>query len=359
MFLRENQVNGSIPSEIGNLKNLVTLDFGVNLLSGPIPPAFGNLTKLKTLYLDSNKLDGLIPLEIGNLKSLYFLCFEYNNLVGPIPSLNNLTQVRSLSFSHNHINGTIPPGIGSLKFLCHLNIQHNKISGPIPSTFGNLTQLKFLALGKNQISACIPSEIGNLKFLIHLTMSNTHLTGHIPSTFELHQWRDTPTIRNLARLKYLDLSYNNVSGQIPDSLEDQFQHCSKSSSAQLIASEYSKCHDEYHNFQPSFRPQKVKRSLHYIEICLPVGLFLAFLILGLLFVSRWWQCKAKTSHTEAKQVRNGNAFTIWNHDARIAFDIISATEGFDIRHCIGTGGYGSVYKAQLPCGKVFAVKKLH
>ena len=31
----------------------------------------------------------------------------------------------------------------------------------------------------------------------------------------------------------------------------------------------------------------------------------------------------------------------------------------DSKYCIGTGGYGSVYKAQLPNGKVFALKKLH
>ena len=40
-------------------------------------------------------------------------------------------------------------------------------------------------------------------------------------------------------------------------------------------------------------------------------------------------------------------------------DIIEAIEDFDIRYCIGTGGYGSVYKAQLPSGKMVALKKLH
>ncbi|RVW71669.1 Leucine-rich repeat protein 1 [Vitis vinifera] len=42
-----------------------------------------------------------------------------------------------------------------------------------------------------------------------------------------------------------------------------------------------------------------------------------------------------------------------------SFDIIQATEDFDIKYCIGTGGYGSVYRAQLPSGKVVALKKLH
>ena len=38
---------------------------------------------------------------------------------------------------------------------------------------------------------------------------------------------------------------------------------------------------------------------------------------------------------------------------------LKTSEDFDIRYCIGTGGYGSVYKAMLPSGKVIALKKLH
>ena len=51
-------------------------------------------------------------------------------------------------------------------------------------------------------------------------------------------------------------------------------------------------------------------------------------------------------------------FSIWNYDGKIAYeDIINVTEDFDIKYCIGTGGYGSVYKAQLLSGKVVALKK--
>ncbi|PRQ31230.1 putative protein kinase RLK-Pelle-LRR-XI-1 family [Rosa chinensis] len=58
--------------------------------------------------------------------------------------------------------------------------------------------------------------------------------------------------------------------------------------------------------------------------------------------------------------KNGDLFSIWNFDGRIAYeDIMEATEEFDIKFCIGTGTYGSVYKAQLPSGKVVALKKLH
>ena len=56
-------------------------------------------------------------------------------------------------------------------------------------------------------------------------------------------------------------------------------------------------------------------------------------------------------------MRTGDLFSIWNYDGNIAFeDIITTTEDFDIKYCIGTGGYGSVYKANLPTGKVVALK---
>ena len=53
-------------------------------------------------------------------------------------------------------------------------------------------------------------------------------------------------------------------------------------------------------------------------------------------------------------------FSIWNYDGKIAYEeIIKVIENFNIRYCIGTGGYGSVYKAQLPSRKVVALKKIH
>ncbi|GKV28064.1 hypothetical protein SLEP1_g37161 [Rubroshorea leprosula] len=63
---------------------------------------------------------------------------------------------------------------------------------------------------------------------------------------------------------------------------------------------------------------------------------------------------------DSSPTKNGDIFSIWNFDGRVAYeDIIKATEDFDIKYCIGTGGYGSVYRAQLPNGKVVALKKLH
>ncbi|KAF8012988.1 hypothetical protein BT93_I0988 [Corymbia citriodora subsp. variegata] len=87
-----------------------------------------------------------------------------------------------------------------------------------------------------------------------------------------------------------------------------------------------------------------------------VALIIYFIVVGSRFLFRGATKSTQPETTE----KNGNFLSIWNYDGRIAYeDIINATEDFDLKYCIGTGGYGSVYRAQLPNGKVMAVKKLH
>ncbi|KAH7847447.1 hypothetical protein Vadar_026166 [Vaccinium darrowii] len=100
---------------------------------------------------------------------------------------------------------------------------------------------------------------------------------------------------------------------------------------------------------------------------LPVGLVVAIIVAaGAFAISTgfvvYFFCSRKTQkiQTEARATKNGDICSIWNYDGRIAYeDIIKATNDFDDRYCIGKGGYGSVYRAQLPSGKVVALKKLH
>jgi len=52
--LSVNQLAGSIPAEIGNLRILIGLDLAVNQLTGSIPVEIENLTGLTWLYLNEN-----------------------------------------------------------------------------------------------------------------------------------------------------------------------------------------------------------------------------------------------------------------------------------------------------------------
>jgi Leucine-rich repeat (LRR) protein len=54
MYCRElfkNNITGNIPEELGNLKNLISLDLYNNQLTGEIPRSLGNLKSLVFLYV--------------------------------------------------------------------------------------------------------------------------------------------------------------------------------------------------------------------------------------------------------------------------------------------------------------------
>ena len=58
LYLRNNNLYGTIPPELGKLTNLRVLDLANSNLSGAIPPELGKLTNLQTLYLTANNLSG-------------------------------------------------------------------------------------------------------------------------------------------------------------------------------------------------------------------------------------------------------------------------------------------------------------
>ena len=69
MDLYYNNLTEHIPSEIGNLTNLVYLNLSNNQLSGSIPSSIGNLINLIDLYSQNNQLSGEIPQEVCDLIS--------------------------------------------------------------------------------------------------------------------------------------------------------------------------------------------------------------------------------------------------------------------------------------------------
>ena len=128
-------------------------------------------------------LTGEIPSEIGQLTNLVTLKLQYNELTGSIPpEIGNLTSLVKLDLRYNNLSGSIPTEIWSLTSLIELRIQKNQLSGTIPSAIGNLTELTHLYLYGNQFTGSIPTEIGNLINLAKLHLNNNQFTGLIPET---------------------------------------------------------------------------------------------------------------------------------------------------------------------------------
>ncbi|KAG5386639.1 hypothetical protein IGI04_038109 [Brassica rapa subsp. trilocularis] len=206
--LQGNQLSGKIPSVIGLMQALAVLDLSGNMLNGPIPPILGNLTFTEKLYLHSNKLTGSIPPELGNMSKLHYLELNDNRLTGHIPpELGKLTDLFDLNVANNNLEGLIPDHLSSCTNLNSLNVHGNKFSGNIPRAFQKLESMTYLNLSNNNIRGPIPVELSRIGNLDTLDLSNNKINGNIPSS-----------LGDLEHLLKIDLSNNDISGPIPEEL---------------------------------------------------------------------------------------------------------------------------------------------
>ena len=166
LVLGDNNLNGPIPTELGNLGSLEGLRLSRNDLSGPIPPELGSLANLETLFLGDNELTGAIPPELGNLANLEILSLFDNRLTGPIPPvLGNLANLETLNVFGDELTGTIPAELGNLANLERLSLSRNRLTGPIPPALGNLANLETLNLFGNELTGPIPHSFLQLSQL--------------------------------------------------------------------------------------------------------------------------------------------------------------------------------------------------
>ncbi|ESW12393.1 hypothetical protein PHAVU_008G108400 [Phaseolus vulgaris] len=95
------------------------------------------LAYMSGIDLSKNKLNGSIPSELGNLTRIRSLNLSHNDLIGQIPTtFSNLVQTESLDLSFNMLSGQIPHQLNQLSFLAVFSVAHNNLSGDTPERKG-------------------------------------------------------------------------------------------------------------------------------------------------------------------------------------------------------------------------------
>ncbi|XP_073061339.1 probable LRR receptor-like serine/threonine-protein kinase At1g07650 isoform X1 [Primulina eburnea] len=228
IFLKGQDLAGVLPPSLAKLPYLKTIDLTRNYLSGTIPPEWAS-TKLEYMSVIVNRLSGPIPKYLGNITTLVYMSLESNRFNGTVPAeLGKLINLANLILSDNNLTGELPKELNNLKNLTELRLSSNSFTGEIPS-FQSWTQLQKLEMQASGFEGPIHSSISVLKNLTELRISDLNgeaskfpllrdmtgmyrlilrscnLSGEIPGY-----------LQNMSALKELDLSFNSLTGEIPD-----------------------------------------------------------------------------------------------------------------------------------------------
>ncbi|XP_059644458.1 receptor kinase-like protein Xa21 [Cornus florida] len=352
------QLMGRIPEGIGSFTKLKYLILSCNNFNGSIPSTIEGMKELQIFRLDSNRLEGSIPKEICSLRNLGDIRLHNNSLSGSIPAcIGNVSRLQRLFLHSNSLNSSIPLSLWSLENLLFLNLSFNSLS-----TLDNIRALKSLEtidLSWNQISSNIPSTLGAFESLSSINLSRNSFLGPIPESFG-----------NLTTLDFMDLSHNNLSGSIPKSLEAL-------SHLKYLNLSYNELSGEipsggpFENFTPeSFMknealcgktslqvpPCSGSRTKHFpYKYVLPAIVALLAICIALLYmVLKKYNGNKVQAQSSAYNLLDGIEHRLFSYQ-----ELCKATSNFCEANLIGVGGFGAVYKGILSDGTNVAVKILN
>ncbi|CAF1702765.1 probable LRR receptor-like serine/threonine-protein kinase At3g47570 isoform X1 [Brassica napus] len=344
--LDDNLLTGPPPSSIGKLSRLVLLNLTSNRMSGETPSSIGNITRLEQIYLSNNSFEGTLPPTLGQCKYLLYLSIGSNKLNGAIPQ--EIMQIQSLvhlNLSDNSLTGSLPKYIKPLERLCTLSVAHNKLSGQLPQVLGDCLSVENLYLQGNFFDGDIPN-IKGLMGAKRLDFSNNNLSGSIPGYFA-----------NFSSLEYLNLSINNFEGKVPT--EGKFQNAT----AVTVFGNKDLCGGiKELKLKPCIIVQaQPMETSHFslwkkVSIGVSVGIALLLMVFMAYISLRWFRKRKKNQQTNNPTSSRLEVF----HENISYVYLRNATDGFSSRNLIGSGSFGTVFKALLPTeNKVVAVKVLN
>ncbi len=100
--ISNNEVGGTIPFELTELTNLTNLNLGNNQISGAIPSTLNNVTTLETILLNNNQITGQVPEGFASMPSLVDLQLQ-NNDISEMSNMTAITSIPSFDVSNNQL----------------------------------------------------------------------------------------------------------------------------------------------------------------------------------------------------------------------------------------------------------------
>lgn len=188
-------------------QRVVSVSIPKKKLSGFLSSSLGSLSELRHVNLRNNEFFGTLPFELFGVLGLQSLVLYGNSLSGSIPSqIGSLQYLQNLDLSQNFFNASLPSSLIQCKRLRTLDLSQNNFTGSLPNGFGaSLVSLEKLDLSFNMFSGPIPNDTGNLSNLQGtVDLSHNFFSGSIPAS-----------LGDLPEKVYIDLTYNNLSGPIP------------------------------------------------------------------------------------------------------------------------------------------------
>jgi len=181
LTLPNSQLLGSISEDLGLIQYLRHIDLSNNFLNGSLPNTIFNSSQLQVLSLSNNVISGQLHQLVGKLTDLKVLNLSDNAFAGLVPeNLTTLPNLTVVSLKSNYFSGSVPTGF---KYVEILDLSSNLFNGSLPEDFGG-ESLRYLNLSYNKIS------------------------GTIPPTFA----------KQIPGNSTVDLSFNNLTGAVPESL---------------------------------------------------------------------------------------------------------------------------------------------
>ncbi|CBI24354.3 unnamed protein product, partial [Vitis vinifera] len=207
--LGRNHLTGSLPEALFQESSMILseLDLGLNQLEGPV----GSITSatLKNLNLSSNRLTGLLPARVGHCS---IIDLSNNMLSGNLSRMQSWgNYVEIIDLSSNKLTGTLPNQTSQFLRLISLKLSNNSLGGSLPPVLGTYQELKVIDLSLNQLTGFLLPSFFNSTRLTDLNLSGNNLTGSIPL-------QAIPDIPSIDGLKGFSVSYNNLSGIVPENL---------------------------------------------------------------------------------------------------------------------------------------------